>query len=323
MHGTFTDGRRRLAAVLVFPGADDPTLARARVLNGAGVLALDQHDDVPTARRLFRESLTLYRRYQHDPGIAWVLIHLSWLCLDIGRPEPARRFLRHALPLCERLNDRRGIARCLNLLGYLAWWEGDLDASRDLHRRSLALNRELGDRWGTGWAIQRLCVTLCCMAEIGQGEVSAVRPLIEEGLTIWRELGERRHFAFALSDLGTVAILERDFEHAHRWLAESQSIFAELGGPHGLLWGLQLHQFLLATAGHLEPALRVLAAFHAPAPWKERWKRQLLLAQEGLGAEVIAKASLEGRAMTLPEAIAYAQRASTDGVGSGQAVPAD
>ncbi len=137
---------------------------------------------------------------------------------------------------------------------------------------------------------------------------------------------------FALSDLRTVAILERDFEHAHRWLAESQSIFAELGGPHGLLWGLQLHQFLLATAGHLEPALRVLAAFHAligerrvrfPAPWKERWKRQLLLAQEGLGAEVIAKASLEGRAMTLPEAIAYAQRASTDGAGSGQSVPAD
>jgi hypothetical protein len=103
--------------------------------------------------------------------------------------------------------------------------------------------------------------------------------LIEEGLTIWRDLGERRHFAFALSDLGTVAILERDFEHAHGWLAESQSILAELGGPHGLLWVLALQQFLLATAGHLEPAVRVLAAFHAltgarpdrfAASWKER-----------------------------------------------------
>ncbi|MBV9358297.1 MAG: hypothetical protein JO023_22520 [Chloroflexi bacterium] len=51
-------------------------------------------------------------------------------------------------------------------------------------------------------------------------------------------------------------------EHAHRWLAESQSIFAELGGSHDLMWVLQIQQFLLASAGHLEPALRVLAAFH-------------------------------------------------------------
>jgi hypothetical protein len=168
VHGTFTEGRRRLAAVLALPRADDPTLARARVLNEAGVLALNQHDDVPAARRLFRESLALYRRHQHDPGIAWVLIHLSWLCGDIGRTKAARRFLREAPPLCERLGDRRGSARCYNLLGYLACTEGDLHASRDFHQRSLALHRELGDRWGTGWAIQRLCVTLCYLAEIGQ-----------------------------------------------------------------------------------------------------------------------------------------------------------
>lgn len=45
------------------------------------------------------------------------------------------------------------------------------------------------------------------LAERGEGEAAAVRPLIEEGLAMWRALAERRHFAFALRDLGAVAIL--------------------------------------------------------------------------------------------------------------------
>lgn len=147
VHGSLTKGRRRLVALLALPGADAPTLARARVLNGAGVLALNQ-DDVASARRVFRESLTLHRQHQHAPGSAWVLIHLSWLCLDSRYHKAARRFLREALPPCQRLDDRRGVARCYNLLGYLAWAQGDLTASRELHQQSLALNRELGDHWG-------------------------------------------------------------------------------------------------------------------------------------------------------------------------------
>jgi predicted ATPase/transcriptional regulator with XRE-family HTH domain len=60
VYGFLTEGRRRIAALLALPGADAPTLARARVLNGAGVLALNQYD-TPIARRLFRESLALYQ----------------------------------------------------------------------------------------------------------------------------------------------------------------------------------------------------------------------------------------------------------------------
>jgi tetratricopeptide (TPR) repeat protein len=323
LRSAFTDGRRRLVAVLALPGADTPTLVRARALNGAGVLALNQYD-IAAARGLFRDSLVLYRHQQHAPGVAWVLMHLSWLCIDIGRFRPTRRFLNEALTLCEQLGDQRGIARSLDLLGYLAWGEGDLAASRDFHLRALSLNRELDYGWGSAWSLERLSTTLLNLAERGEGRTSDVRPLIDEALIIWRELGERRLFAFALCGLGTVAILEQDFDQGHRWLMQGLSIFLELADPHGAGWVLVAQELLLATAGDFESALRVRGALvsvlrpfeghsrspdRLPVPILERFERHKAQAEERHGAEVIAKALTEGEAMSLSEAIAYAQSA--------------
>jgi len=157
-------------------------------------------------------------------------------------------------------------------------------------------------------------VTLLHLAERGEVEAPSVRPLIEEGLAIWQELGERRHFAFAFCDLGAVATLERDFELACRWLAESHAIFAELNDRLGAIWVLGAYQLLLATAGHLESALRIRGSIYAlvnnnrpdrgPVPFLQRFERHLLLARSVLGAEVVATAWAEGQAMALPEAIA-------------------
>jgi hypothetical protein len=313
VYGAFTDGRRRLAAVLALPGAEAPTLDRARVLNGAGVLALNQFD-IAAARRLLRDSLVLYRQHRYEPGITWVLIRLSWLCCDTGRLKAARWFLRQALSRSERLGDRRGIARCLNLSGLLAWATGDLEAAHDFHRNGLALNREVHDRFGIAWGLHLLSLTLLCLAERGEADLPDVVPVIEEGLTIWRELGERRHFAFALCDLATVAILDRDFARAHQLLMQSQRIFGQLGGWHGVRWTLGAQIFLLTSAGDLESALRVFGAVvvgvkHVPVPYRHRIEAQNRLAEELLSADAIARALAEGRAMSPTEAVAFAEQA--------------
>jgi hypothetical protein len=237
-------------------------------------------------------------------------------------PLPAQRFLHQALALCDQPGDRRGTGRWLNLLGYLAWHNGDLVASRYFHWRSLALNRELSDRCGTAWALHRLSVTLVCLAERGVGEAADVRPLAEEGLTIGRELGERRHFAYALCDLATVAILERDFELAHRRATESQRIFSELGGgPHWLVWILVVEEFLLATAGDLGSAVRVFGGLlgalreanfkveRFPEVHRQLFERHQLLAEAPLGSDVIAKNIAQGEATSPSEALAYAESA--------------
>jgi predicted ATPase len=320
-----TQGRRRVAALLELPGAEAPTLARARVLNGAGVLALNQLDTL-SARRHFGESLRLYRDLQHDRGVAWVLIHLGWMCSDVAYFKAADRFLHEAFALCERLSERRGAARCLNLLGILAWNRGNLREACDLHQRSLSLNRELNDSWGTAWALHRLSVALVSLAEFDQANVSSLSPLIEEELTIWQTLGERRHFAFGLCDLASAATLERDFESAQRYLAESIAIFTELDNPHAISnWVLSGYGFLLASEGRPAAAVRVQAAVFAllgvrfrqrlerqapRLPFQVRLERQRQRVCDTLGDAAAAKAWADGQTMSLLEAIQYAQRAS-------------
>jgi tetratricopeptide repeat protein len=204
VHGYLHDGRRRLSALLDLPGAAAPTLARAKVLDGAGVLAMHQADQI-NARRLFRESLELYRLHNHERGVAWVLIHLGWLCFDWLRHKAARRFVRNALALCNRLADRQGIARCLNLSGMLAWAQGDIEASGRLHRESLALAREVGDWWGMAWAVHRLGVSLLVQLEAGEIDPQSAEIVVREGLGVWRDLDERRHLACSTIDLGVTA----------------------------------------------------------------------------------------------------------------------
>jgi predicted ATPase/transcriptional regulator with XRE-family HTH domain len=326
VRGYLTQGRRRIAALLEIPGSEAPTLARARVLNGAGVLALNQRD-VQSARRQFGESLRLHRHLRHDQGVAWVLIHLSWLCLDVGRLKAGDRFVHEAHAICTRLGDRNGIARCLNLLGYLAWLRGSLDASCNFQRRSLALNRDIDDRWGIAWALHRLSISLMHLAEFDhvQLDISAVQRLIHEEVEIWREIGDRRHFAFGVCDVAGLATLEHDFERAQFHLAEGLGIFAELEDGVGVAWVLTAYGFLLTTQGRHEAALGAYAAVFgyfaqgnsrlvgAPAPFEWRFELERQRARDVLGAHAAARAWADGQKISLPDAIAHAQRASAAG----------
>jgi len=183
-----------------------------------------------------------------------------------------------------------------------------------LHQKGLLLNREVEDRFGTGWALHLLSLTLLSLAERGDVDAAVAVPVIQEGLTIWRELGERRHFAFALCDLATAAILEHDLARAHALLMQSQSIFGQLGGWHGVRWALGAQMFLLAAAGDLESTLCLHgavfpSAHHIPVPYRQRMEKKQQLAEEMLDADTIARALTDGREMSPTQAVAYAERA--------------
>jgi GNAT superfamily N-acetyltransferase len=132
---------------------------------------------MPSARRLLKESLALYRQHGDEPGAAWVLIHLAWLASDANYNGPGRRFLAEALQLCER----HGISRALNVLAILTWQRGDYEAALPLHQRSPAISRELGDRWGTAWALRRMGVAHLTLVGRGQREVKPVVVMSRQG----------------------------------------------------------------------------------------------------------------------------------------------
>jgi predicted ATPase/transcriptional regulator with XRE-family HTH domain len=259
VRGRLRNGRRRLAAVLGMPQAATPTPGRARVLEGAGILALYHHDHT-SARAHLKEALALSKRFGDEQSTAEVLFSLGWLSSDRGLRRAERGFTSQALERYERLHDRHGIARCLNLLGINAWASGDfLEASRR-HTRSLALARELGDRWAIAWALHRLAVLSNSRVASGEAREAPVFPLIDEALAIGRDLGERRHFAFSLCDLAVAAAFDGNGSAARDHFRESLAVFSEQEDPHGLTWNVGLSAWLHESERNYERALWMSAA---------------------------------------------------------------
>jgi tetratricopeptide (TPR) repeat protein len=313
LRGHLQEGRRRLATVLALPGAEAPTLARARVLEAAGALALYQ-GDVPATRTLFRESLALYRAHDHQPGVAWVLFYLGWMCHDYYRGRAARRFLGESLARFRLLEDRRGVARALNALGLVAMVEDELDQACRLHEESLALSREVGDRWAIAWALTNLGVDRMWLAKLGRGEAHTVHALFEEGLEIWHDLGERRHLAFSHMNMADCAMLEGDLTLAGTRLDQSLAMFTDLEDVNGLFFAVSVGARLWWAEGRHEASTRLIGATYGRTKartgkayaLKDSLTQQILAeARTLLGADLFEQAWSDGCAMSLPEAVAY------------------
>jgi predicted ATPase/transcriptional regulator with XRE-family HTH domain len=322
VRGYLREGRRRLATVLALRGVSEPTPARAKVLDGAGVLALYQYDLV-AARALFKESLGLYRMHQQPRGVAWVLIHLGWLCHDCGRFKAARRFLREGLEMCREIDDRPGIARCLTLLGMVSWSELDFTTARTLHEESVRLNREVGNRWGTAWALHVLGRDLLEQLDTGTGDAQHVQAVLEESIAIWKELGERRHQAYANADLGLLAIRRGETTLGRGLLDDSLSTFVELDDVGDSAFNLLDYADLFSALREPGRVLRVCGAMsvfakqlrHRLAPLHRAWMERLLEpARSAMPAELALAEWKAGESMSLNEAIAYAldQRVTSD-----------
>jgi non-specific serine/threonine protein kinase len=313
LRGHLHEGRRRLGSLLALPGAEAPTLARAKVLDAAGALALYQGDMAAT-RALLGESLMLYRQQRHASGVAWVLFHLGWMSHDHQRERAARRFLREALDLFRVLDDRRGVARALNALGMVAMVEGDLDLACELHRESLDLSRAIGDGWAVAWALTNFATDLNTLAKIGRGDAHAARPLFEESLTIWSELGERRHLAFAQMNLADAAMCEGNFAEARERLEHSIALFTDLEDSQGMYFSVCIGSQLLWDSGQHAEVVRLIAATYGRVkaaggkmyPMIENpTEEQLTVARTLLGPEGFEAAWTDGSAMSVAGAVQY------------------
>jgi non-specific serine/threonine protein kinase len=322
VRGNLREGRQRLTRLLAMPGASHPGLARARVLEGAGVLAMYQAD-ANSARQLFKECLLLYRRYGDDHRRAWVLIDLAWLASDLLYNAAGRRFVAEALDICARRGDRYGTARALNVLGLLTWQRGEYEECFPLHQQSLAISRGLDDRWGIAWALHRLCVAQLTQVGRGQAQVQPVLPMIAEEVTLWLRLGERRHYAFSLCNRGVAAAFDGRPADARAALAQALTIFDELDDQHGRMYTFAEYCYVCLAEKRPELALQVFAAvvtFNSkrsslrrvlPAIWRDFQQLVEAPVRASLGESAVADCWQEGSALSLEEAVARVEASIT------------
>jgi tetratricopeptide (TPR) repeat protein len=262
------EGRQHFETLLSHPGAQRPTRARAQLLFAAGSLAFWQ-DAAATAFALLTESLSLAEHLGDTRVMADARHNLGMLLYKRGDKAAARLHHEEALRLTRADGDVYGIRWSLEDLADLAADEGDTEHASKLYEEALCLARQAGDHHGIA-SILRSMGNLARAA----GKHERARELIREGLSIMRQIGRQGCSADCLGDLAFVATASGEPERAVRLLGAVDALRERTG------WVPTI------SVGALEEALGE--------------------ARRRLGEAAYATAWSEGRAMSLPQATAYA-----------------
>lgn len=221
IRGQVNEGRAWLARVLerVKP---EPTLARARALNGAGFLSW-AWSDLDQATTQLNESLGIFRKLNDKHGVAWVLNHLGHVALGQNQLPLAYQYVEESLTLFRELGSDWNIAWDLLNMGHILWAMGDETQAVAHYRDSLELFSELGDYRGTAWTLDHLG-----RLAYNHQDYQQTMSLMTESLSLFRKVGDKRSTAWVLNHLGGVALAQNDFQQARFYVEESLALFREM-----------------------------------------------------------------------------------------------
>jgi DNA-binding SARP family transcriptional activator/predicted ATPase len=251
-----TLGRTELARQLAEQALallDNPSLARqdtrpekAFVLQQMGHVTYDSGRQA--ARRVWEQSLALYRALGDRWGTANMLERLGEVICDLGAYDEGKPFREQSLAMRRSLGDRAGIANSLSALAGLASSEGQLEEAERLARESVTLCREIGDRAGSAHGLFTLAGVL-----VNQGKFAEALPLYEESAAISDDLGRRGAWASANAVLGEAKIHLGLYEPAHALVQASLALFRKIGDQvsTGVCLGL-LGKIALARGAYAE-----------------------------------------------------------------------
>lgn len=274
-HGHLQEGRERLGRTLSQRGASELTLARAKALNGAGLLARYQGDYV-SARPLHEEGLTIRRKLGDGWGIADSLFCLGFLAYDQTDYDSARPAFEESLAIRRALGDKMGVAESIFGLGYVALDQVDYEVARSAFEESLTIRRGLEDKRGIAHSLVGL--GHCAVA---QADYASACSHFGESLTIYQETGDKRGIASSLDGLAASRAVEGKAEQAALLLGAGEALRDLIGAP-----------LLLSN--------------------RTRYERGVAMAQGQLDKAAFSTAWAKGRMMPLEQAIRYALELRSD-----------
>ncbi len=137
--------------------------------------------DTMEARRLFEQSLALFRTHGDELGSAQGLEQLGNLLAREGEHETARELHDESLALREAGNDARGIGLSLVAISVAAVCAGNLERARAAAQRALDLFDRTDDGPGRGSAVMQLGFVAAAAGELGEA-----RDLQERALLLWQ-----------------------------------------------------------------------------------------------------------------------------------------
>jgi predicted ATPase/transcriptional regulator with XRE-family HTH domain len=269
LRGHMAEGRGWLRRALARAGTAADPILRARVLDGAGFLALTQADFVE-GRVILEESLTLWRAAGDAAGIANACYALGIAALWLADYDTAQVLFEESLERYRAIGHRLGMARALERLGLHAFFSrDDRAAARARFEESLTTVGELEDEI-KGETLQALGIV-----SLLQADYRAARAYLEDALA----------FTLAIGDTFTLALV--------------------LAGFAGLAAAAGLPERALRLTGFVA-ALRESTGARMPAAGRALECRLLVPAEAALDEPAQSTAHAAGRAMTREAAVADA-----------------
>jgi ATP/maltotriose-dependent transcriptional regulator MalT len=245
------------------------------------------------------------------PLRARALSAAGFLTFHLGDFEQATAYWEQALALYHNLADAVGIGWQLMFLAYTAQQERDYPSAVRLAEQNLLLQREAEDAWGMSSA-------LFCFADAvyAQGDVAQAAIYLEEAVAIARELGNLWALGRRLTRLGQVAQAQHDLERAMALIQEGLAACRDAGDNWGITQALVGLAGVADKRGEPARAARLLGAVETrrntigAVLWhvdRLEYERNLAAALAALTEEQFAAAWAQGQAMSLEDAITYAQ----------------
>lgn len=306
--GHHSEGTRWLEVVISAGGDAAPGL-RAKALGALG-LVLENYGDLGRLEAPLEESLALYRELGAGHGTASVLRGLGYVELNKGDFERSEALLEESLALSREFGDGFVADAALTGLAVIALERGDLERSEAFMEESLASSRRRGDTKVIAYSLHNWGYSLA-----SRGEYERTAAMAEEAVALFRGLDNRRGVALSLVTLGIAALGRGDPEAAKRLAGESLTLNQEVGDRCVTAENLEILTGVAGSAGEAARAARLWGAAEAlreavgvPVPPFVRALHEGYVAavRSQLGEALWEEARVEGRAMTMAQAVTYA-----------------
>jgi predicted ATPase len=263
------DEGARWSEMAVELAGDAPPPLQARAWECAASFELWRLADEARSEQLFRQALDIYRDVGDEVAAAWILHELGWLAI-----------------------------------------KRDMDEAVALHVEATATFRRLKAK-----ELLTIAIHNHGLVELLRLNHPKARELLEESLILARELDSKQWISNALVDLGLLALIEHRHEDAAPLFVESLDLSIRLGWRVNVVCSLRGIAALTAVRGEFEPAARTLGAADAIEdatgqrlePYEyAAFAEPVALLMERASEPLLAAAFTQGKAMSEPEAAAYA-----------------
>ena len=260
VRGPITEWEQRLREMLAHPGAQGPTYARAKALNGLGMLFwanVNGTDDYPA----LVEALEIAEQLRNLSLKAKALRNLGLYQHVNGNLSSAKSFLEQSLQawaMVDTESSRFEAAWTLAFLGDVSYRSQDLPAARANYVEAAAIFREYKDKNFLAYSVRRLG-----QLATRRNELDSAVPMCRESLLLNIEIADPRGILASVAAFGGIQVARGDLGQA--------ALF--LGAVHELLGVQKLYRLLPIDQIEYSRNLDLLAGKLTGPSFERAWSK--------------------------------------------------